>query len=144
MLRVKDSRQLQAAVLSLKRGPKEVRSIVGKETRATFGKPWKQEVNRQSRRGYGGDQRHPLLQTGVTIGGNNPPVGRAFTSKKRLSGGLGNDRFYVLEYGTRLPQHPPPNPKGYTMPGALHIMVPRVVAFWVQSIVRNYVKALGG
>ena len=147
MLRVKDSRELQAAVLSMKRAPKEVRSIVGKDTRRVFGKEWAKEVRRQSEAHPGANQRRKLLRSGVNVTGNNPPTATVYAGRKTLSGGLGTDWWHAVEYGGDRPQLPPRSRRfmrgnmGYSFTPAMIVMAPRVAAFWVQSIVRAYARA---
>ena len=143
MLRVKDSRELQAAALAMKRASKDVRSIVGKETRATFGKEWRRQVQAASGRSPRPQQRAALLRAGVNVTGTNPPTGTAYGSAARLSGGLSNDRYQAVEYGSDQRPQLPPRSKGHAVSSALALMAPRIAAFWVQSIVRAYVKAAG-
>ena len=144
MLRVKDSRELQAAALSMKRAQKEVRSIVGKETRATFGKEWRKQVQAASGRSPRPQQRAALLKAGVNVTGTNPPTATAYASAGKLSGGLSNTSYQAVEYGSDQRPQLPPRSKGHALSSALALMAPRVASYWVQSIVRAYARAAEG
>jgi hypothetical protein len=168
-LDVEASRALQAAVLAFKAADKSIQRTVRQDTVREFRPVWVDGVRRKAAQGKGGRQRAALLRAGVSFAGSNPPTATAYTSKRRLSGGLGTDRWQAYEFGAldgtrkakdtytrRSPkgtphdvtratraQLPPYFQKdGYAVFVVARKIAPRVASFWTQSIMRAYIEAV--
>lgn len=166
MLSVKGDDRLQAAVLALKAAPRDVRRIVSDDTRTVMGPVWVGAVN--ARASTRTDQ--VIIAKGARIKGGNPPTAVAATSTRKLRGGLiPAESFGPFEFGSpardtlttydrknrktagqhRVTRHtrrqlPPAARSGRVAYPAFAEIAPRVVALWVQSIVRAYSQALEG
>jgi len=163
---VKGDDRLKAAALAVKAAPRDVRKIVTDDTRTIMGPVWVGEVNARARTRVDS----LVIAKGARIKGGNPPTAVAATSTRKLKGGLvPADTWGPIEFGspgrdkpttyrrkntraggthsvtrrTRA-QLPAADPKGRVAFAAFGEVAPRVVALWVQSIVRAYYTALEG
>lgn len=164
-------REVAAAVGALRAATREVRKISRDDTVREFRPVWAAEVRQRAHGGPGGRQREALLRAGVGFSGGNPPEGWAYRSRRRLSGGLSADPWQPYEFGAtrarresfteyraRSPKGTPHRVKrrtarqlppyfraeGYSVYPTLAALAPRVVSFWVASVVRAYNVAFEG
>lgn len=161
-----------AAVLALKLADRQVQKIVRAETVAAFRQPWKDSIRQEARAQARRFPALPtMLRAGVNLSGGNPPEGTAYASTRPLRGGLvpaqqysgaemGTPRrlFITRDYWSRSPrgkrfrvterhtarQMPPENSEGWVLYPTVRNLAPKVVSFWVASIVRAYRQALEG
>lgn len=163
MLRVGDHRELQAAVLALKGVEPAVRSAINKDMVATMGPVWKQLVAAHATT----HQDTRFLVPGTRIAGGNPPVAVAANSRRKIGRQIPNESWQGIEFGAhralgstyqrrspkgnvhtvtrRTRRHlPPRTPKGRVVYPAFAELAPRVVSYWVQSIVRIVAEAAEG
>lgn len=170
MIRVGDSRELQAAVLAFKAANRDLRREINRATRDTMNPVWKAEVERRASRAGGTGGR--VVNTGVRIAAGNPPAAKAAQSKraigrqKRL---IPADNWAWFEFGTRTPQkvskyarrnrkssgwHTVQRRASTGLPRfirsgriahpAFATVAPRMVSLWVQLIVKKYNDAAEG
>lgn len=156
MASVYASRELQAAVLSMKAVPAEIRRRIARNTREVMNPEWRDLVSRNART----TQERLILARGARIGGTNPPRAIAASSTRRLSGGLVPAESYTsFEAGTRRPnrratwrrrspegtphdvhgwperQLPDYRKGGFVVYPAFREIAPRFVSLWVQTII---------
>lgn len=154
---------IRAAVLALKRAGRDLRNDINRTTRAEFNPVWRGLV--QNNATY--TMQSKVLSRGSLIKPGNPPVARAASSKRPLSGGLvPNDEWHAIEFGAdrnakrtydrksknggthRVTRHtrrqlPARTQQGHVVYPAFAEMIPRVISLWVQLIVRKYAEAAG-
>ena len=150
--------ELRAAVLAMKRADATVRRDVAQRMRETMNPAWRSEVTNGAT-GMAGR----VLAGGARIAGGNPPQLVAASSRRKIGRGIIPDRHWAgYEYGadhrstrtvtsskgTRYRRHvmnhlPERGPGRVLEPAAARIL-PRVAAYWVQSIVRAFMDAADG
>lgn len=161
MISVRRDRRIGAAVLAWKAADRDLKRITRGDTAREFRPVWTQEIRR---RALSDDTISALLRTGVTFSGGNPPEGRAYTATRAIRGGArpfaegpefefgtgnrdrrtrysmrpaGSDRSVIVtrhasrQMGRRIPI-------GRTVYPTVRKIAPRVVSYWVSSIVRAY------
>ena len=151
--------QLRAAVLAMKRADSTIRRDVAQRMRQTMNPVWRTETAK------GADgMAARVLSSNARIAGGNPPQLIAAASRRGLGKGkrLVPDRHWAgYEYGAGDTTRPVTNRKGtrYTRhvmrhlpargagrvltPGTARIL-PRIAAYWTQSIVRAFMDAAEG
>lgn len=157
------TRELQAAVLSMKSMDRRLRSDVNRMTRTTFNPVWRDELNKRATTRV----QRAVIAKGARIAAGNPPAAVAASSTRALRGGLRPaDNPWPFEVGSKnrgrlvsvtrrtksggrvtfrraaARQLRPYNRKGYAALPALREVAPRVVSGWVQLIVRSVYDAL--
>lgn len=160
---VRGSDELRAVVLALK----VVDRSVAKDIRAAtvgMSPTWAGQVSSHARSRR--DER--ILVTGARIAGGNPPAALAGSSSRRMRGGgrpnelAGGQEFgsksrsVKRSYSTRSPRGtvytvkrrtqaglPPSSPAGRVVFPAVADIGPRMVALWVQLVVRKVYDATG-
>lgn len=166
MLRVGDHRELQAVVLAMKAMDRGLAKEIRRATVSTMNPVWRGEVQAHARTGM--DDR--VIAKGARIKGGNPPEAIAASSRRALSGGLVPvEGWPAFEFGTtnRLRrttyrrrnrksggthtvtrrasrQLPARNAKGRVGYAAFAEVGPRMVALWVQLVVKKVHDALEG
>ena len=150
--------QLRAAVLAMKRADTTVRRDVAARMRETMGPAWRNEVTKG-----GSGMAGRVLSAGARIASGNPPQLVAGNSTRKLGRGIVPSKHWAgYEYGadhrstrtvtsskgTRYRRHvmnhlPERGPGRVLEPAAARIL-PRVAAYWVQSIVRAFMDAADG
>ncbi len=155
-------RELRAAVLAMRRADKEVRSDVSNRLRSVMSPEWSSNLAQH----LTGIPQERILMPGARIAPGNPPQIVAANSRRRVGRALiPTDMWQAFEYGAST--H---NPKTYqrtnrTKPGshtvtrdthaglpayrrngrvigpAVARFLPRVCAYWVQSVVRAFMDA---
>lgn len=162
MIKVQDSRELQAAVLALKVVNRELVKDIRVATVGVIGPAWTSEV--QSRATT--VQERIVLATNAKVLGGNPPTAIAGASGRRLSGGAkANQITGGVEFGTKSRgvfttytssrgrtnfrvkrrtsrQFRAFNSSGYVVYPAFAEIGPRLTSLWVQLIVRKVYDAL--
>ena len=163
MLKVGDDARLDAVVFGLKLVGRDVRNQINRTTRAELKPIWQQEMAKQ----LGGKHKFTVAMLGKgLVQGGNPPVLRAATSRRPLSGGLVPDRDYFLaEFGGRSTlfsryqrrsksgaRHdvsrrtmlglPPTIRRGRVAYPAAAETAPRMASLWVQTFVRAVYEAV--
>lgn len=164
MLKVGDDSRLDAVVYGLKLVPREVRNAVNRETRATLKPIWQQELQRQA---AGRDPFTARMVGKGLVSGGNPPVMRAYTSRRPLRpGGISPDaEGYLAEFGGRSSRSstyrrrsanggrhdvtrrtmlglPQTISRGRVAYPAAAEVAPRMASLWVQTYVRAVYQAL--
>lgn len=164
MLKVGDDSRLDAVVYGLKLVPRDVRNRINRDTRATLKPIWQQEIAKQL---PGTDSFTARLAGKGLVSGGNPPVMRAYTSRRPLRpGGLYADRDgYLGEFGGRSTLYsrytrkspnggrhtverrtmlglPPTIRRGRVAYPAAAETAPRMASLWVQTFVRAVHEAL--
>lgn len=156
-------KELQAAVLAMKRADADIRKGVSAELRSTFNGPWKQAVTQHLT--GAGRMEAAMLLPGARIAPGNPPAlvwasgkrktGRGLSPDANAAGyefgasdgiraqrsGRGPNRSYQRHAMRHLPGRTRKGRVGYP---AAATMLPRIAAFWVQSIVRQFMEAAEG
>lgn len=149
---------LRASVFALKAADKEIRSDISKRMRGTMNPVWRDQVTA----GVHGGMAARMLLPGTRIAAGNPPAliaasgnrktGRGLTPNKSAAGfefgandstrqvrsGRGPNRTYSRHVMRHLPGR---NPKGHVVYPAAARVLPRVAAFWAQSVVRAFLDA---
>lgn len=155
---------LRAAVLAMKRADSGVRRDVAARMRETMNPAWRQAVESRARTNM--DAR--ILGKGARIGGGNPPQLVAASSTRKLSGGIApNTDWQAYEFGAnrektatytthsrkgkayKVTRHtarqlPPRTARGRVLYPAAAEILPRVAAYFVQSVVRAFMDAADG
>ena len=159
-LDVRDApKELRAAVLAMKRADKEIRSDISQRMRGTMGPAWKSEVSAKA----SGGMAARMLTPGVRIAAGNPPRLIAASSRRRVGNGLVPDvnaagyefgasdsvRSVTNRKGTTYKRHvmrhlPARNRKGYAVFPAAAKVLPRIAAYWTQSVIRAFMDAAEG
>ena len=168
MLSVEGHRELQAAVLAMKAANRDLRSQINKATRRELGPIWKQEV--ASRLGGVRPLNAKLLQTYRATSGNPPQALAAQSTRPVGRGALVPSRDYgPWEFGTANREAwstydrknrkgsghhkvtrrasrglPHRRTEGRVVYPAFADAAPRMVALWVQLIVKLYNDAAEG
>jgi hypothetical protein len=155
--------ELRAAVLAMKRADAEVRRGVSARMRETMNPEWRSEVTQHLT--GSGPLEGRMLTAGVRITGGNPPQLVAASSRKRVGRGdltpAENWQLYEFgSHGTKRSKMTSRKGRAYTRrtttglpafrktgrvlyPAAARIL-PRVAAFWAQSVIRAFLDALDG
>jgi len=162
----KSSVEVRAAAAAFRLAPKEIKRAVTTGTKEAFKDDWQRAVRTAASRGPGGPQRAQMLRNAgsVNIIGTQPLKLAAYKSG-RLKGGLtSKDEYYAYEFGDAHKDHvryashsrsgrryvmvrrtqeqlPPRVKEGYSVYPVVSGFIPRIVSFWVQSIVRSYYDA---
>lgn len=152
--------ELRAAVFALRRAGSAIGRDVSGRMRETMGPAWRQEVTQSSAASPGA----ALLAAGARIAGGNPPQLITASSRRKIGDGLIPDRNWAgYEYGANpgttrpvtnskgttyrrhVMRHLPARrkPGGHLEPAAKRIL-PRVAAFWAQSVVKAIMDAAEG
>lgn len=150
--------ELRAAVLAMKRADASVRRDVASRMRDTMNPVWRTEVTK----GASGVAA-AVLASGARIAGGNPPQLVAAASRRAIRGTrIVPDRNWAgYEYGatdaTRMVasakgtryrrhvmRHLPPRGKGRVLEPAAARILPRIAAYWVQSVVKAFMDAADG
>lgn len=153
--------ELRAAVLAMKKADRIVRNEVSQELRGTMGPVWKSLLaqNAGSSKGFG----PKILTANARIAAGNPPQLITANSKRGLGSGkrlnpmihwagyeYGANRNAVntvtSSKGKKYKRHtnrhlPARNKTGYVIGPTVAEILPRVSAFWVQSVVRQFMEA---
>lgn len=146
---------------------RDLKRIVREDTKAAFNSDWQRAVRAAAARGEGGLQRAKGLRNNgsVRVNGGSPPQLMAYQSGQMVRGVKARDSYGAWEfagrsakpkrYVTRSPkgkryivnrltqqQMPARQDDGYAVYPQVAEFGPRIVAYWVQSIVRAYYTAL--
>lgn len=152
--------ELRAAVLAMKRADSEVRRDVANRMRETMTPAWRSEVTGDA----GAGVQAAMLGAGVRIAAGNPPQLVAANSSRKVGRGLIPSRHWAgYEYGadhrstrtvtsskgTRYRRHvmnhlPGRGPHGRVLEPAAGRILPRIAAYWAQSVVRAFMDAADG
>lgn len=164
-VRVQDGpRELRAAVLAMKRADKEVRGQISQDLRTVMGPEWTTMLAQH----LTGLPQEAMLMAGARIAAGNPPMIVAANSKRKFGRALiPAEDWTAWEYGvsknrgtpsvyerrnrggggshqvsrhirTSLPRW---KKDGRVIGPAVKRFLPRVCAFWVQSVVRAFMDA---
>lgn len=165
MLKVTDSRQVQAVVLALELTDRKLRNELNRRGKAALDPLWKSAVAAQA---VTATDRAVIVK-GARVAGGNPPTAIAASSTRKLAGGLVPAKDWpVIEFGAiarnkvtryqstsrkgrsyqvsrhtarQLPQH---NKSGRVAYAALAKVAPRIVSVWVGTIYEGYREAFRG
>lgn len=162
---VYESRELQAAILGLRRAEKEIQADVRKYTRQLLLPEWQKGL---AERAESRLEHRVLVETGrIKMSNQNVRMSSATVGRK-LSGGLnpktqsaavefGADRSKITTYEARsrkgtvfkVTRHTsaqlrPRRRGGYVVYPTAKAMVPRFASLWVQTVVRRFRDALEG
>lgn len=102
MIDVQDSRELQAAVLAMKRADRDLRRRIGAATRETMNPVWRSTV--QSHLAGREVMAARVLGAGVRIAAGNPPSAKAAQSRRAVGSGrriIPNEHYYLWEFGAK-------------------------------------------
>lgn len=153
---------LRAAVLAMKRADRDIRKVISTDMRGVMGPVWKQHVTQHLT--GSGRMESRMLTPGVRIAAGNPPALVAASSTRKVGNGLvpntnwpgweyGQSRDSVSEvtnrYGTTYERHtnrhlPSYRKGGRVLGPAAKAVLPRIAAYWVQSVVRAFLDAAEG
>lgn len=159
-----DSRELQAAILGLKRADKAIVREVGKHTRQVVVPEWKKAVTEEASTRL---EHRVLVDTARAKVSSQNVVLTSATVGRPLRGGLNpKTDTPAVEFGAnakkstydrRSPkgtmhsvtrntrgQLRPANKKGYVVYPAARRIIPRIAALWVQTVVRTFHESLEG
>lgn len=161
LVRVQDGpRELRAAVLALRQLPTDVRRIVGQDMRTTMAPEWRGALAQAQR-----IPQDAVLFAGARIGAGNPAELVTASGRRRVGRGLVPlEHWPGFEYGasdhtprayTRnragytqhtvrrdvLAGHPPRYRTGRVIGPTVRAILPRVAAYWTQSIIRAALEA---
>lgn len=149
--------ELRAAVLAMKRADATVRRDVATRMRQTMGPVWAGELS-QHLTGWPNEGR--MLTAGARIAGGNPAQLVTATSRRKVGRGLiPAEHWAGYEYGAnrdawttvrgrrgtykrRVKRHLPARTKGRVIERAVVRVLPRVAAYWTQSVVRAFMDAV--
>lgn len=150
--------ELRAAVLAMKQAGSEIRRGVSARMRGEMNPVWKGEVTQRA----AGGMAARLLSPGARITGGNPPQIIAASSRRAIGRGLVPDRNWAgYEYGAHdsartvksskgtryrrhVMRHLPTRGKGRVIDPAVARILPRIAAYWAQSVVRAFMDAAEG
>lgn len=161
-IRVQDGpRELRAAVLAMKRADATIRRDISQRMRATMGPVWKDAVNQHLT--GAGRMEAAMLTPGVRIAAGNPPALVAASSRRKIGNGLIPDQHapgwefgagdgtsqVTNRRGTTYRRHakrhlPARRRAGHVVYPAAARVLPRIAAYWVQSIVKAFMDAAEG
>ena len=156
-------REVRAAILTMKRVTRDLRSDINRATREKMNPVWRGLV--QVNATYKMDGL--VLAKGARIKAGNPPVAMAATSRRRLRGGLvPAEHWHAYEFGsarhrttytrrsknggshqvTRVTTNQLPRrvPSGRVVFPSMAEIGPRLASLWVQLIVRKVMDASEG
>lgn len=157
--------EIKAAVLAMKRADADTRKVISADMRSTMGPVWKQEVSSHL---TGAKNEARMLNVGVRIAAGNPPSLVAANSRRKLGRELTpTSNFKAWEFGAahqklseykmrtrngksvNVKRHtrrglPPFKKGGRVLYPTAGEVIPRIAAFWVQSIVRAFLDAAEG
>lgn len=154
--------ELRAVVLAMKQADAEVRRDVSARLRETMNPAWRSEVNQHLT--GAGRLEGQMLTAGVRITAGNPPVLNAANSKKKVGRGdlTPAEDWQMYEFGSHgtktsamvsktgkhYPRHtrrglPQFKKTGRVLYPAVAAILPRVAAFWAQSVIRAFMQAAG-
>lgn len=165
MLRVSDDARLLAVARGLKLVDRDVRNQINRSTRASLKPMWQEEVQRKL---AGKDTFTRAMAGKGLVQGGNPPVLRAYTSRRALKGGGGlvpDVHAYLAEFGGRSTLYsryrrrsenggthivarrtmlglPQPIRSGRVAYPAAAEVAPRAASLWVQTFVRAVYDAV--
>lgn len=153
--------ELRAAILAMKRADSEVRRDVSARMRETMNPVWKSELSQHL--SGAGTMEGRMITPGARIAGGNPGQLVAGASKRKIGSGGGlvpNDRWQNYEYGSnrdklsdvtspkgkKFQRHTQRHLPGYVKAGrvigpTVAELLPRIAAFWTQSVVRAFMDA---
>lgn len=157
-------RELRAAVLALAKAPAAIRKAISLDMRTTMNPVWRGEVNQHLT--GAGLMEGRVLTAGVRLAAGNPPQLVAANSRRKIGhgGGLvpaedwqgweyGSSKDTVSEmtsrkgnsYTRHTKRHLPAWKKnGRVLGPTVAEILPRVCAYWAQSVVRVFMDALDG
>lgn len=157
-------RELRAVVLALSRAPAEIRKAVNTDLRTTMNPAWRSEIPQHLT--GSGLMEGRILNAGVRIAGGNPPQLIAANSRRTIGHGGGlvpSDDWQGWEYGasrddttemtnnkgTTYTRHtkrhlPARRRNGRVLGPSVAAILPRVCAYWAQTVVRVFMDALEG
>lgn len=162
-IKVQDGpRELRAAVLAMKRADKEVRGDISQQLRSVMSPEWETTLAQH----LTGIPQERMLMAGARIAPGNPPMIVAANSKRRFGRALiPAENWTAWEYGAsdRTPSTyqrrnrggtgshsvtrniradlPAYRRDGRVIGPAVKRLLPRICAFWVQSVVRAFMDA---
>lgn len=151
--------ELRGAVLAMKRADAAVRRDVAARMRDTMNPVWRSEVA-----GHASGVAGQMFTAGTRIAGGNPAQLVAAASRRKIGRGLIPDRHWAgFEYGANrasgvrtvtsrkgtkyrrhVMNHLPPRGDGRSIEPAVKAVLPRIAAFWTQSVVRAFMDAADG
>ncbi len=150
--------ELRAAVLAMKRADATIRRDVATRMRSTMNPVWRSEVTKGAT-GMAG----AVLPAGARIAGGNPPQLITASSRRAIRGTrIVPDRNWAgYEYGAHdsartvtsskgtryrrhVMRHLPTRGKGRVIDPAVARILPRIAAYWAQSVVRAFMDAAEG
>jgi hypothetical protein len=155
--------ELRAIALALRAATKDVRTNANQRMRATMNPAWQSEATHHLTGSSRLESR--LLIAGVRINAGNPPVLVAANSRKRVGRGdlTPTDDWQIVEFGshgtkrsemksrkgtkytrrttTGLPRF---TKGGRVLYPAAASILPRIAAWYAQSVIRAYMDALDG
>lgn len=155
--------ELRAIALALRAATKEVRTDANQRMRATTNPAWQSEVTQHLT--GAGRLEGQLLTAGVRVAAGNPPVLVAANSKRAVGRGVltPSEDWPIFEFGAKgdkLSRMKSPKGKvygrhtrrglpafkasGHVLYPALASVLPRIAAFYAQSVIRAYMDALDG
>lgn len=158
--------ELRAAVLAMKRADSVVRRDVSARMRESMNPAWRAEVTERTPAGLAGR----LLNVGVRITGGNPPQLVAASSRRKVGNGgtlTPDTNWPGWEYGAsgddektyttrsragtayKVTRHterqmPARRRNGRVLGPAVQAILPRVAAYWTQSVIRAFMDAAEG
>lgn len=155
-------RELRAAVLAMKRADKEIRADIGQQLRSVMSPEWAATLAQH----HTGLPQEKILLAGARIAPGNPPVIVAANSRRRMGRALiPTDMWQAWEYGASTHKRttydrrnrsgsgthqvtrdtraglPAFRKNGRVIGPAVARLLPRVCAFWVQSVVKAFLTA---
>lgn len=153
--------QLRAAVLAMKKADKYVRAGVGQHMRDAMNPVWRTELANRATGGVANQSR--ILTAGARIANGNPAQLVTASSRRKFGsgGGLVPDRHWAgYEYGANrtsmstvtskkgksFKRHtkrhlPAKSDTGHVIGPTVAEVLPRVAAYWSQSVVRAFMDA---
>ena len=155
-------RELRAAVLAMKAAKKDMRKQINDSMRGTFNPVWRQLLA-QNMGGF--SPADDMVLKGARIAAGNPPRLVAAASRRRYGRALIPVRdWHLVEYGMR--DHPTTyrrssrkggthevtrvigtgwparTTKGRILGPATRQILPRITAYWIQSVKKAYITAI--
>lgn len=157
-------RELRAAVLAMRRADSTIRRDVSARLRTTMNPAWRTSIAHH----LTGIPQERILLAGARIAAGNPPQLVTANSKRKTGRGGGlipSIHWHAFEYGAsnhtprtytrrnrggtgdhRVTRNvtaglPPRNNSGRVIGPAVAAILPRIAAFWAQSVVRAFMDA---
>lgn len=161
MISVFGSREIRAVVLAIKLASRDLRNDLNRATRETMNPVWRSLVEQHAVTPLD----RAVIAKGARILPGNPPVAVAATSRRRLKGGLvPADKWHAVEFGAdrdKTTTYDRKSPRGTVHSVTRHTarqlpdrrrdgrvafrafaeIAPRMVALWVQLVVKKYAEA---